>query len=192
MCLCVDFQKLNKKICKDCFPLPLINDILDRLKQDVVFTPLDLKNGFFHTDVDPQSVKYTAFITYDGQFEFLKVPFALCCNPAMFARYPACVFCKLLIEGVLILHMDNLIISAKTEAEGLLKLKWVLQTTSDYGLDINFKKCKFLKWKIEFVGHIIENNTIAPFPTKVKAVQHFTEPKNIKQLQSLLGLMGYF
>lgn len=42
------------------------------------------------------------------------------------------------------------------------------------------------------MGHIIENNTIAPFPTKVKAVQHFPEPKNIKQLQLLLGLMGYF
>lgn len=105
------------------------------------------------------------------------------------------ILCILLIEGILILCMDGLIILAKTEAEGLLKLKRVLQTASDYGLDINFKKCQFLKRKIEFLSNIIENNTIAipsPLLKKVKAVQHFTEPKNIKQLQLLLGLMGYF
>lgn len=83
--------------------------------------------------------------------------------------------------------MDDLIIPAKTKAEFLQKLKRVLDTAANYGSDISFQKCQFLQRKIEFYGHVNENNTIAPSQTNIKAVQHFPEPKNIKQLQLLLG-----
>lgn len=73
MQLCVDFRKPDKKLLKIIFPLPFIDDILDQLNQAVVFTTLDLKNGFVHVDVNPQSIKYTTFITYDGKLEFLTV-----------------------------------------------------------------------------------------------------------------------
>lgn len=65
MQLCVALRKPDKKLLKIIFPLLLIDDILDQLKQAVVFTTLDLKNGFVHVDVNPQSVKYTTFIIYD-------------------------------------------------------------------------------------------------------------------------------
>lgn len=61
--LCCDYRKLNKNIVKDRFPLPLIEDVMDRLEGAEYFTTIDLKNGFFHVDVEEESVKYTAFIT---------------------------------------------------------------------------------------------------------------------------------
>ncbi|GFY17581.1 retrovirus-related Pol polyprotein from transposon 17.6 [Trichonephila clavipes] len=68
----------------------------------------------------------------------------------------------------------------------------VLKTASEYGLELNFKKYHFIKSKIEFLGHIIEKGTIKPSLDKTKAVQNFPEPKNVKQVQSFLGLSGYF
>ncbi|KAG5320516.1 POL2 protein, partial [Pseudoatta argentina] len=73
--------------------------------------------------------------------------------------------------------------------EGLLdKLE---DASSDYGLQINFKKCQFVKRTIEFLGHIVEGGKIYPFQEKVKAVIDYPE-KELKDIQSFLGLTGYF
>ncbi|CAL1291955.1 unnamed protein product [Larinioides sclopetarius] len=88
--------------------------------------------------------------------------------------------------------MDDLLIPSNSEIEGIQKLSLVLQTAADYGLELNLKKCKFLQRKIEFPGYIIENGTIKPSPFKTQAVQKFPQPQNPKQIQSFLGLTGYF
>ncbi|GFV89508.1 hypothetical protein TNCV_4153231 [Trichonephila clavipes] len=75
--LCVDYRNLNRKMIQDKFPLPLIEEVLDKLENSKVYTSLDLKNGFFHVPMDPNSAKYTSFVTHEGQYEFLHVPFGL-------------------------------------------------------------------------------------------------------------------
>ncbi|GBM30394.1 Transposon Ty3-G Gag-Pol polyprotein [Araneus ventricosus] len=73
--LCVDYRKLNRKLVKDRFPLPLIEDVLDKLQDAKVYSTLDLKNGFFHVEVNEDCKHFTSFVVPDGQFEFNKVPF---------------------------------------------------------------------------------------------------------------------
>ncbi|GBM30936.1 Retrovirus-related Pol polyprotein from transposon 297 [Araneus ventricosus] len=80
----IDFRRLNKVVVKDRFPLPLIEDILDRLQGSRVFSTIDLKNAFFHVDVNKDSRKYTSFVTHEGQYQFLQAPFGLCNSPAVF------------------------------------------------------------------------------------------------------------
>ncbi|GFU44790.1 retrovirus-related Pol polyprotein from transposon 17.6 [Trichonephila clavipes] len=88
--------------------------------------------------------------------------------------------------------MDDLIIPAKDEKEGLEKLREVLEVASKYGLEMKFKKCQFLRRKVEFLGHVVENGTIRPSIAKPIAVKKFLEPTTVKQVQSFLGLTGYF
>ncbi|GFU68574.1 hypothetical protein TNCV_3623951 [Trichonephila clavipes] len=123
--LCVDYKKLNRKLVKDRFPLPLIEDVLDKLQEAKVYTTLDLKNGFFHVDVNEDCKHLTSFVVLDGQFEFDKVPFGLSTSPSVFQRYVYNTFRELMRKGVII-YMDDLIIPAKDEKEGLEKLKEVL------------------------------------------------------------------
>ncbi|GFW15670.1 retrovirus-related Pol polyprotein from transposon 17.6 [Trichonephila clavipes] len=70
--------------------------------------------------------------------------------------------------------------------------KIIFEVAKRYGLEIKFKKYQFLKKKIEFLGHIVESGTIKPSPTKTLTVRKFPEPTTIKQVQSFLGLTGYF
>ncbi|GFU73476.1 retrovirus-related Pol polyprotein from transposon 412 [Trichonephila clavipes] len=128
--MCIDYRKLNQKLVKDKFPLPIIEDVLDTLQEAKVYSTLDLHNGFFHVDVDEDCRKYTSFIVPNGQFEFNKVPFGLSTSPGVFQRYVS--------------------------------------------------------------SHIVESGTIKPSPTKTLAVRKFPEPTTIKQVQSFLGLTGYF
>ncbi|GFT12001.1 retrovirus-related Pol polyprotein from transposon 17.6 [Trichonephila clavipes] len=190
--MCIDYRKLNQKLVKDKFPLPIIEGVLDTLQEAIVYSTLDLRNGFFHVDVDEDCRKYTSFIVPDGQFEFNKVPFGLSTSPGVFQRYVSSIFRDLTRKGIVISYLDDLVIPAKNEQEGLEKLKIIFEVAKKYGLEIKFKKCQFLKKKIEFLGHIVESGTIKPSPTKTLAVRKFPEPTAIKQVQSFLGLTGYF
>ena len=190
--LCVDYRKINKVIVKDHFPLPLIEDQLDRLQGAMIFSTIDLRNGFFHVNVNSDSRKFTSFITHNGQFQFLKVPFGLTNSPAVFQRHVNSIFRNLTREGIALPYVDDVIVPAKTEDEALTNLERVLETCKDYGLDINIKKCHFLNRRIQFLGNIIENQQISPTPEKIKAMAKYPQPKDTKQVERFLGLAGYF
>ncbi|GFY03972.1 retrovirus-related Pol polyprotein from transposon 17.6 [Trichonephila clavipes] len=190
--MCIDYRKLNQKLVKDKFPLPLLEDVLDTLKEAKVYSTLDLRYGFFHVDIDEDCRKYTSFIVPDGQFEFNKVPFGLSTSPGVFQRYVSGIFRDLTRKEIVISYLDDLVITAKNKQEVLEKLKSTFEVAKKYGLEIKFKKCRFLKKKIEFLGHIVESGSIKPSPTKTLAVRKFPETTTIKQVQSFLGLTGYF
>lgn len=88
--------------------------------------------------------------------------------------------------------MDDLIIPGIDYEDACRKLEITLTVAAQNGLIINWKKCKFLREEIELLGHVVWNGSIRPSPTKIKEVQRFPEPKNRKQIQSFLGLTGYF
>lgn len=117
--LCCDYRRLNEKIVRDNFPMAVIDDVLQRLQDAKVFTTLDLKNGFFHVPIEEDSQRYTSFVTHRGQFEFLYVPFGISNSPAEFCRYIAAIFHDLIMEGTLVVYMDDMVIPSKDEAEGV-------------------------------------------------------------------------
>lgn len=190
--LCVDFRRINKVIVKDRYPLPLIEDQLDRLQNALIFSTIDLRNGFFHVTVNEESRKYTSFVTHNGQYQFRKVPFGLSNSPGVFQRHVNAIFRDLAREGIALPYIDDIIIPAKDEEEALINLKRVLDLSRDYGLDINIKKCNFLKKRIQFLGHIIENQQVSPSVEKTAAMVDYPVPQNVKQLERFLGLAGYF
>lgn len=109
--LCVDYRELNKITIKDNFPTPLIEDQLDRLKGKKYFISPDLKNGFHHIRMAESSIKYTAFITPMGQFEYLKMPFGLTNAPRVFQRYVHSIFKLMIKNDRILVYMDDLLIA---------------------------------------------------------------------------------
>lgn len=131
---------------------------------------MDLNDGFFHVPIEETSVKYTVFVTPDGQYEFLRVPFGLCNSPTVFQRFVRTVFKSLIDKGVVLTYLNDLIIHASTEAESYEKLKDVINTAKEYGLIVNWKKCKFMVQRVEYLGSIIEDSLVQPSNEKTKAV----------------------
>lgn len=190
--LCVDYRRLNRLIIPDRYPLPIIDDQLDALRNAKYFTKIDLKNGFFHINVHEDSVKYTAFVTHNNHFEFLKMPFGLKNGSAMFMRFINVVLRDLIQKGILLIYLDDVIILSETIAVGIERFRMFLQVASDYGLQIAWNKCDILQIEVEYVGHIVSFGCIAPNPKKIAAVMNFPTIKTLKQLSSFLGLTGYF
>lgn len=189
--VCVDYRQLNK-IIRDQFPMPLIEDCINALAPARVLSVLDLKNGFFHVPVAEDCKKYTLFMTYDGQYEFMKTPFGLCNSPTTFLRFVDEVFRDLSRRGVVLTYMDDIIVPGKDKTEAVDRLHETLTVAAEKRLSINWKKCKFLERKVEYLGHIVGDGFIRPSNEKVKAIQKFPKPECRRDIQSFLLLTGYF
>lgn len=122
-----------------------------------------------------ESVKYTSFVTPSGQYEFLKAPFGLCNSPAVFQRFINTVFWPLIREEIVMIYMDDLIVPAVDEAENLERVRRVLEVAQENGLMIRFDKCDFVKTRVCFLGHILENGTVRPSDEKTRAIKHYPE-----------------
>lgn len=93
---------------------------------------------------------------------------------------------------MVLVYMDDLIVPSIDNKAGLEKLKRVLEVASQYDLIINWKKCSLLQTSVEYLGRIVENGNIRPSERKTEAVKGFPMPACVRQVQSFLGLTGYF
>jgi len=84
--MCVDYRGLNKITFKDRYPLPYIDDLLDKLHGGRVFTKLDLTSGYHQVRIHPDDCHKMAFIVPEGFYEYKVIPFGLANAPAALIR----------------------------------------------------------------------------------------------------------
>lgn len=141
--LCVDYRALNRITVKDRYPLPLIDDQLDRLGKACYFSTLDMTSGFHGIPIEKEtSVEKTAFVTPDGHYEWLRVPFGLCNGPSSFQR-AINIALGALKSTIALPYIDDVIVPSISIEEGLERLNLVLKALDDAGFTLNLKKCKF-------------------------------------------------
>lgn len=187
----VDYRRLNAKLVKEKYPLPLIDDQIDRLGGNKYFITLDMASGFYQIPMAKDSVDKTAFITPEGHFEFLRMPFGLANSPAVFQRLVNNVLGDLRNE-IAYPYIDDIIIPARTVEEGLGRLEKVLEVFRKNNLTLKLSKCEFFKTNIDYLGREISKEGVRPGTKKVDALVRMASPQNVKQVRQFLGLAGYF
>lgn len=187
--MCVDYRALNKIIEKDRFPLPLIEDQVDKLGKAKYYISIDMKNGFYQIPVSPDSRKYTAFVTPDGHYEFLKMPFGICNGPSVFQRAITKAVQHL---KFLLVYIDDILIPFTNIDEGLHYLDETLSALCSAGFTVNLKKCKFFVDSVEYLGRHISQAGVSPSDAKVSALVNSPVPTTVKQVRQFMGLASYF
>lgn len=190
--MCVNFKPLNRLVERDNFPMPVIEDLVIKLRDKRYFSSLDLKNGFYHVDIAENSKKYTSFVVDGGQYEFNKLPFGFANSPAAFVRYINKVLEKLITSGKITVFIDDILISTETIEEHLDILSAVLSTLSDNHVKLQLQKCSFLKTTIDYLGYNITYNLIRPSDRHIDSVQSIPIPVNVHALHRFIGLVSYF
>ncbi|MCO5597328.1 hypothetical protein L7F22_051404 [Adiantum nelumboides] len=188
--MCIDYRALNKITIKNRFPIPRIDDILDRLQGSSCFSRIDLKSGYHQIRIAPGDVYKTAFRTTFGLFEFLVMPFGLTNALATFNRMMDRIFREYrLFVGT---FFDDIIVFSKNEADHRDHLLQVFQALRHHKLVINAKKSEFFLPEIHFLGHIVSAAGVQMDPAKIKAIRNWPDLKNVHEVRSFLGLCSYY
>lgn len=119
--MCIDYRALNKVKIRDNFPLPLIEDCIEYITGKKWFTLLDLKDGFFHVEIDEETIPYTSFVTPLGQYEYLRMPFGLKNAPANFQRFVTNIYKDLIESRKIVVYVDNILIATTDFQSPILK-----------------------------------------------------------------------
>ncbi|KAJ0178256.1 hypothetical protein K1T71_006079 [Dendrolimus kikuchii] len=167
--LCVDYRALNRKTKKEHYPLPRIDDQLDQLAGNRLFTSLDLASGYYQIPICEESRHKTAFVTPDGQFEYNRMPFGLVNAPSVFQR----TINKILHDAKIkyaIVYMDDILIPSKDVTEGLNRLEEVLGLLKQGGLTLRLSKCNFFLSTVDFLGFEVNYAGIRPEVQRIKNI----------------------
>ncbi|UYV82760.1 hypothetical protein LAZ67_22000761 [Cordylochernes scorpioides] len=173
------FDKNNEPVTKkDVYPLPRIDDTLDSLKGTKFYSSMDLRSGYWQIEVDEADREKTAFITPDGLYEFLVMPFGLCNAPATFERMMDKIL-KGLKWTMALCYIDDIVVYSKSFNEHLHRLEIILQCLDKAELRLNPKKCLFGTKRIRVFGHLVDSKGIYPDPEKIEAIARFPTPRSI-------------
>ena len=188
--MCVDYRKLNSVSQVDAYPMPRVDDLIDRLGTATYLTTLDLTRGYWQVPVEERSRAKTAFTTLRGLFQFRVMPFGLHGAPATFQR---------LMDGLIrgqesfaAAYLDDLIIFSSSLEEHLAHVRTVLERIQNAGLTVKMKKCQFAMAQCSYLGHLVGSGVVKPEESKLGAIQEFPTPTTKKHVRTFLGLTGYY
>ncbi|MBW0543999.1 hypothetical protein O181_083714 [Austropuccinia psidii MF-1] len=187
-----DFRALNNYIKTDRYPIPRIPHALDKLAKAKYITKMDFMEGFHQNGVKPNSMKLLRIICHMGIYEYTRMPFGIKNSPAHFQRMMDKIFQDEILEGWMVVYIDNVIIYSETWEDHVQYIDQVLGKCTPINLKISLKKCNFCQQEILALGHKVSGVSLEIDKNKVAAALQKPVPKNIKEVQSLLGFSSYY
>ncbi|GFT07937.1 retrovirus-related Pol polyprotein from transposon 297 [Trichonephila clavipes] len=187
---CIDYRKLNGIIRTEYFPLPNIEERVEKVSAAKFITVFDLSKGYWQIPLSKTAQRYAAFCTSFGTYRPLRMSFGLKNAPYFFSKLMA----ELLngLEDFVVPYLDDIAIFSDTWESHIKHMETVLQRIKRAKLTIKPSKCKFAQQNVKFLGHIVGQGFRTPSEIKVQAVLEFPTPRTKTQIRAFLGIAGYY
>ncbi len=177
---------------KNRYPLPLISELVDKLSEAKYFSKMDVRWGYNNIRIKEGDKWKAAFRTNRGLFEPLVMFFGLTNSPATFQTMMNDIFREEIIEGWVVIYMDDILVFSKDKQEHQIQVKRILEKLRQHQLSLKAEKCYFEQEEIEFLGLIISQNGMRMDPNKVKAIKDWPTPTSKRELQQFLGFVNFY
>ncbi len=189
--MCIDYRELNQQTKTNRFPLPNIQDLFDLIGNAKFFTKLDLKSGYHQIRMSKNSIEITGFCTPYGHYEWLVMPFGLSNAPSTF-QFTMNEILKEFLNVFVVVYLDDILIFSNTEEEHLKHVKLVLDVLKQNEFTLAKSKCVWMKDQINYLGHVIGKGEIKPEDEKIKIIEKWRTPQNVKEVQKFIGFLNYY
>ncbi|GJY84462.1 reverse transcriptase domain-containing protein [Tanacetum coccineum] len=189
--VCIDYRKLNEATRKDHFPLPFMDQMIERLAGNEFYCFLDGFLGYFQIPIDPQDQEKTTFTCPYGTFAYRRMPFGLCNAPGTFQRCMMAIFHDM-IEKTMEVFMDDFSVFGDSFDSCLSNLEKMLKRCEDTNLVLNWEKCHFMCKEGIVLGHKISKSGIEVDRAKVNVIAKLPHLTTVKGVRSFLGHAGFY
>ena len=189
--VCIDYRKLNAGTRKDHFPLPFVDQMLERVAGHEFYCFLNGYSGYNQIEIVLDDQEKTTFICPFGTFGFRKMPFGLCNAPGTFQRCMMGIFSDM-IEIILEIFTDDFSVFGDSYEGGLENLCKVLERCQEKNLVLNLEKCHFMVTQGIVLGHIVSKKGIDVEKAKVELISNLPTPKCVRDIRSFLGHSGFY
>ena len=187
-----DYRALNAMTVKKKYLLPLIPELIAKLRGAKYFTKLDVRWGFNNIWIKEGDEWKAAFRTNCGLYEPLVMFFGLTNSPATFQTMMDDIFEDLISEGVMVVYLDDILIFTETLDEHRRITRRVLELLEKHKLYLCADKCEFKKTTVEYLRVIISHNSVTMDPVKIAGVAEWPTLTNKKEVQSFLGFTNFY
>ena len=189
--VCINYRKLNTSTRNDHFPLPFIDQMLERLAGRSHYCCLDGFSGFNQIPVAPEDQEKTTFTCPFGTFAYRRMPFGLCNAPATFQRCMVSIFSDY-VENIIEVFMDDFTVHGDSFDNCLENLTKVLKRCIETNLVLNYEKCHFMVDQGLILGHIVSSRGIEVDKSKVDLIKSLPYPTSVREVRSFLGHAGFY
>lgn len=189
--MCIDFRRLNEVTIPMRFPLPIIQELVQKLRSSKVFSCLDLVSAFWQIPLTESTSEKMAFSTRKGKFRFNRLPFGLVDASASMSRCLTSALTEVLGVSALI-YIDDIVVYSKSEEEHLTHLDKVFEKLRLAGLKVKLSKCDLFKEQIQFLGHTVSKEGVRVDVSKEEKINSFPVPRTKKEVKRLLGFTSYY
>ena len=169
--------------------IPKIDDMVATLSGGQKFTKLDMSQAYMQIMLSEDSKQYVVINTHWGLFRYNQLLFGIASAPGIFQRVMESILKD--IPGVVV-YLDDILITGHTDADHLRSLQETLSRLERAGLRLRKEKCSFMGSSVTYLGYRIDKEGLHPLADKVKALKQATQPRNITELKSFLGLLTYY
>ena len=187
--MCSDYRKVNNLSKTDTFPIPRMDDCIDKIGNSKYITKFDLLKGFWQIPLTERAKEISAFVTPDGLYHYKVMPFGMKNSPATFQR-----LINTIIAGIehCEAYIDDAIIYNDEWNRHLGTIKAFFDKVSEAKLTINLAKSEFCHATLTFLEHVVGYGQVYPIEAKVEAISNFPVPTCKRQLMRFLGMAGYY
>jgi hypothetical protein len=188
--MCIDYTSLNKAYPKDPYPLPRIDQIVDSTSGCDLLSFLDAYSGFHQTQMAREDRKHTAFVTIDGLYYYVVMPYGLKNALPTFVRAMSKTFGDLIRDKVEI-YVDDIMVKTRRGSILVEDLTLVFEKLRATRTKLNPNKCVFGVSAGKLLGFLVSQRGIEANPEKIRAIEAMRPPARIKDVQSRGGRSGY-
>ena len=185
--LCLDYRKVNKITKTDTYPLPRVEDCIDKVGNEKFLAKIDLMKGYYQVPLSERAKAISAFVTPDGLYECEVMPFGMKTATSTFQR-----MMNMVIEGMkgIVVYIDDVIIFSDTWEEHLQQLKYFFKALQKANLVVNISKSEFGHAEVVYLGLEVGFSKIATKSSNFHAILDFPVPKNRKNVMHIFRIGG--
>ena len=186
----IDYRELNKRTIKSSFPIPNVQECVDFLQGNTIFSKLDAAQGYFQIPMAAEDAHKTCFQNRFGSWEYRRLPFGLCGAPQTFSMAVHSILESLLFK-IVMAYLDDIVVPSKNIFEHFVALQLVFDRLVSRGVKLKPSKCEFFQKEIEILGRIATGETMAMSEKDIEVVKKAARPTSKKQVEQWLGLASY-